>query len=615
MQRAAAVGRQGHAVAPDIVQPEAIVRRTGRLLGAASEGREGYRYLTPTAEVVNEAGLEALRRVGRLIDPHVVHLHLLRQRQVGADRAAEVAADSQVQDHVEGVVEDPLVGSHVGRGRVVVVDAIHEPVNFVGRPLHREGVVVLGHRLLQSVGVTEGRAARVTGAVDRAEHLIGIAADVLHDVDLAALRPTDLADVGAQHPEGRPQPGCAVGHENTGLDAAILRLDLVSRDQAGRGVLARAVPAKQLLRRLGLIQSDGQVAAAIGGCVVGVELQLAVAPAGDAVERAVADLRAPDVGIGGRAGRVVELVAPDQFPVAGRCLGGSGRLVVQYVDGDRLAAVAAIVPEAEPVVAGPVLAVGEGAREAGSAAAGGAVDAGEDVLVGPLARHGHGRARHDLGDRQVHITRWLEAVEALEIVEHSWVRLVNLENGQHGLHLEAGVGIDRIAQVEHQVLVALVLVVQQGDHLKRLLKLARIDYQCTAGGNVVPIWRGIAFRSGVVDGDRQRGGHVEGYGDHRGVALRHFVSAAGELDLQRFDHPARVTEDRHLVHVIGIAAHVHIAIAADAVAVYLGQGEAIVGRAIADILAMEVAPGELEELPAGEVIGDVQAPALGVIGG
>ena len=89
------------------------------------------------------------------------------------------------------------------------------------------------------------------------------------------------------------------------------------------------------LGRIDLIQRDGQVAAAVSGCVVqavGVELQLAVAPAGDAVHRAVADLVRPDVGIGADAGRVVELVAPDQLPLAGRSLGGRGGLVVQQVD-------------------------------------------------------------------------------------------------------------------------------------------------------------------------------------------------------------------------------------------------------------------------------------------
>jgi hypothetical protein len=32
----------------------------------------------------------------------------------------------------------------------------------------------------------------------------GLAPDLFHDVDLAAARPSDIADVIAQHPEGRP---------------------------------------------------------------------------------------------------------------------------------------------------------------------------------------------------------------------------------------------------------------------------------------------------------------------------------------------------------------------------------------------------------------------------
>jgi hypothetical protein len=77
-----------------------------------------------------------------------------------------------------------------------------------------------------------------------------------------------------------------------------------------------------------------QVAQAVGGRVrgvVGVVLQFGVAPAGDAVDGAVADFEFPIGGIGRGAGRIVEFIAPDQGP-AGRA--GVRGAVVQQIDRD-----------------------------------------------------------------------------------------------------------------------------------------------------------------------------------------------------------------------------------------------------------------------------------------
>jgi len=97
-----------------------------------------------------------------------------------------------------------------------------------------------------------------------------------------------------------------------------------------------------------------QVARAVGGRVrgaVGVVLQFAVAPAGDAVDGAVANFEFPPGGIGRGAGRIVEFIAPDQGP-AGRA--GVRGAVVQQVDLDHVAAVLAVIPECQAVVATPV---------------------------------------------------------------------------------------------------------------------------------------------------------------------------------------------------------------------------------------------------------------------
>ncbi len=45
------------------------------------------------------------------------------------------------------------------------------------------------------------------------------------------------------------------------------------------------------------------------------------------------------------------------------------------------------------------------------------------------------------------------------------------------------------------------------------------------------------------------------------------------------------------------------------------QREAVVGRAVADLLAVEVLEGQFHKLPAFKVVGDVNAPALGVVPG
>ncbi len=203
-------------------------------------------------------------------------------------------------------------------------------------------------------------AARVAGAVQRAKDLVGQAADVLHDVNLTGLRPADLVNIGTEHPERGPQPGPA-RRLDARLDPAIGDLEPVLGQQPRRGVLAGAVVALQ--RWVSILGGNHQVAAAVGrgvGAAGSVILQLVVAPTGDAISGAVADLIAPDVGVRRRAWRAIELIAPDELPVCG--VRGS-RQVVGEVDMDRLVAVATVVPEAQPRRGAPVLADGEGAAK------------------------------------------------------------------------------------------------------------------------------------------------------------------------------------------------------------------------------------------------------------
>jgi hypothetical protein len=292
----------------------------------------------------------------------------------GIDTAAEVAADREVQQQEVGLVEHPGSG-HVGRGDLVVLHPVDVPGDEVRLPVDREGVVTVVaevvragergfvHRHPEVVDVTDAAAAAVAGAVDGAEDLLGQPAHVLHDVDLTGARPRVVGDVGPEAPERGPQAGTAVGHLEPRLDAAVGELLLVLRQEPRGGELARAVVA--LLRPVGFVEGDDEVAVTVVGRVgrvVGVELQLVVAPAVLAVRRHVADLVRPALLVrDGPRGRV-ELVAPDEVPaLRSRVV----RAVVLERDDDLLAGAGAVVPERHGLGTGPVLRQGEVPHERG----------------------------------------------------------------------------------------------------------------------------------------------------------------------------------------------------------------------------------------------------------
>ena len=142
----------------------------------------------------------------------------------------------------------------------------------------------------------------------------GPPAHELHDVDLPGLRPADLLDVVAEHPERRPEAR-GTGNLDARLDPAVLELAEVPREQARRRELARAVVAA--LRAVGPQDRDDEVALAVGRGVRragGVGLELVVPPAHEADRRAVAEVVPPGRRVRGRAGRAVELVAPGELP-------------------------------------------------------------------------------------------------------------------------------------------------------------------------------------------------------------------------------------------------------------------------------------------------------------
>ncbi len=128
------------------------------------------------------------------------------------------------------MIEHPLVRRDARRRRAVIEDAVDVPVDAIGLPFDGDRVEVVGDRNAEVVRTAERSAARISGAVDRAEDLVGHAAHEFHDVDLARLRPADVGDVGAQAPERGPEAG-ARGHLDARLDAPVGEFGFVLGNQ------------------------------------------------------------------------------------------------------------------------------------------------------------------------------------------------------------------------------------------------------------------------------------------------------------------------------------------------------------------------------------------------
>ncbi len=138
--------------------------------------------------------------------------------------------------------------------------------------------------------------------MDGAEDPVGLAADVLDDVDLAAGRPGAVdRGVGGEHPERRPE-ALADRHPGAHLHAPEGPVALAQGAHPGRGVVEAA---HRLLPR-----GDGQEAARDRRVLGLVVLQLVVAPPGRQADLgAVAELEGP---LGQVHFGAVELVRPDQ---------------------------------------------------------------------------------------------------------------------------------------------------------------------------------------------------------------------------------------------------------------------------------------------------------------
>src|SRR5262245_41626657 len=108
---------------------------------------------------------------------------------------------------------------------------------------------------------------------------LGLAVDVLHNVNLTTSRPPNTPDVAAQCPERGPQ-ALAGRDRQAGFDLAVLELALALGLDAAGGVSAGAVPAL-IAGRVFLAALDGQGAAIEDQVVpIGVVLPFVIASAG-----------------------------------------------------------------------------------------------------------------------------------------------------------------------------------------------------------------------------------------------------------------------------------------------------------------------------------------------
>jgi hypothetical protein len=140
----------------------------------------------------------------------------------------------------------------------------------------------------------------VNGAVNGA----GLLANIFHDVDLAALRPADSADVVAEHPERGPD-ALPFGNFDARFETAeSLREETLCFQPRGRVFAGDVIGALVVFFAGGddeIAVFDARVLRAVR-----VGLEFVIAPA------VAAEVVGPFFGIGGGAVRTVEFVGPDQ---------------------------------------------------------------------------------------------------------------------------------------------------------------------------------------------------------------------------------------------------------------------------------------------------------------
>jgi hypothetical protein len=202
------------------------------------------------------------------------------------------------------------------RGELGLVDV---EADFCGFPFDSVNVEAFGE--VFTTGEFCGRGEIGGGAVgeravDRAVDGGGLFADVLHDVDFAALGPADRIDVVAEHPERGPD-ALAVRDFDAGLEAAeSLRVEPLRFEASGRVFASDVVGAFVIFFACG----DDEIAVFDVGVfrTICVGLEFVVTPA------TAAEVVSPFFRVGSGTVRAVEFVGPDQSEVFRRGLRGGG---------------------------------------------------------------------------------------------------------------------------------------------------------------------------------------------------------------------------------------------------------------------------------------------------
>src|SRR3954462_8516346 len=134
----------------------------------------------------------AFRLLGfRFEHPHVIHEHRRREYRIRLRIAVEMATDGEVQDEIKWLAQNrPSVAAHLVTVDGVVHRAGDEESHSHRIPLDGERVEVAGKRTaLQSWAVRKRCVPGIARAVHGGARDARLTALVLHDVELASLRP------------------------------------------------------------------------------------------------------------------------------------------------------------------------------------------------------------------------------------------------------------------------------------------------------------------------------------------------------------------------------------------------------------------------------------------
>jgi len=259
-----------------------------------------------------ESSRELWIRVGRAgVNADVIDQHLLREDGGRVRVAGPSAANGEVEDEKELVVEGPRsIARPLCAGEGDVIGLVNEEANGGGIPFDGIDVEVVIKMGIAGQGKCAGEVGGVLAgggigrAVERAVYCAGLFANVLHDVYFAAAWPAYGGDVVAEHPKSGPH-ALPLRDFYAGLKTAVDLAEKILRLDAGGSVLARR-PAGA--RGDFFLRGDYEIAGRDVSVLrmIGVELEFFIAPA------FATEIVGPFGGIGEGAVRGVEFVAPDE---------------------------------------------------------------------------------------------------------------------------------------------------------------------------------------------------------------------------------------------------------------------------------------------------------------